>query len=708
MKNSTNKTSNRNAAFNVVNEQVLAGLKAEGLKWFKPWRMPNGDIYSPMNWVSGRAYSGINSLLLSAVARTEGYSSGEWATFKNISDNGGQIRKGEKGTGIVFWCRSFKNKETGAFYSTEKQLRKAGFSPSDKVIEDIWSLRYYKVFNIEQADGIDSKIPADNEPAEVSPIPRAEDIYNNYSSAPKLKHGGNEAYYSPAFDKVQMPEAKYFVDVDSYYKTLFHELIHSTGHEDRLKREGIVKHDGFGSELYSKEELVAEIGAWYLTGLCDLDPKDSEFNSQAYINGWVKKLEDKEREVVYAISQAQKAVNHILEGKGAETPEPPKKAKKEPVLASSQVTVERSRYDVAIVEQCKLDVKAVDYCLNHFNLNEDAKRQLNSIRDEAVQDLLHTKNKADKIQKLIVEAEDPQNETSLQKYLENIYQKTAVKLLDFTIWDALKNDAIATAEVNEEEYYYIYNTSFAGEPAIGYVNMYRNEFKLHSKQVTVRQVAKAVEDTSNYFDKGSLRFFNQSLSDFEIESIGGGKYFLYAPSFWDGRLMGYSCIIFNSNENILESVNVDDSEKSSVDAISELIERYRTENEVKHYSKQVTIKQVEEIAQDILSDDEWVQDSHDAKEYKGRKEAIEELLSKLDDLFDPNLIYSNQITLKTEEIDIPYGRIFNKIEDFVLQVVEEEAIYQAIFSGSKRVYVNGFEKVLGRKVLEDIIKRQYS
>ena len=611
MKNSSNK----NAAFNVVNEQVLSGLKNEGLKWFKPWRLPNGSIYSPCNWVTGRAYNGINALLLSATARAEGYTSGEWATYKQISENGGNVLKGSKGTGIVYWVQSFKNKETSAFYPTEKALNKAGFKRTDEVIETIWSLRYFKIFNLDQTEGLESKKPVNSEPVEVQPIPQADDIYNNYPSAPKLKHGGNEAFYSPAFDKVQMPEAKYFVDVDSYYKTLFHELIHSTGHESRLKREGVVKHEGFGSETYSKEELVAEIGAWYLAGLCNLDPKDGAFNSQAYINGWVKHLENKEKEVVYAMGQAQKAVAHILEGKGVETPEPTKKASKEPVLASNQVTIQDwMKYDDLLYK-----------FVNHSELITPR-----------------------------VEGQVGANVKALTKHLEAQYQTEWVCEMvwssDAEYKEAKPIECIKVDGVN----FYIYKTSFGGEVAIGYsaintyqfVLLYRDltgeahtfkfklesahseapiqrainhatnvceknfwgfvtvvpyEPKLYSKQVTIYTVKENMEDQgqNNFFSKATLKFFGQRLSDFRVFKIDSDRVFFTAPSYWDGRLMGYTENVWNFETGALEGVTYSDEEKKNLSAEEKVqLIKERTE-EPKLYSKQVTI--IDEWSEEIVT-----------------------------------------------------------------------------------------------------------
>ena len=337
-KNDTTKSN----AFSKINEMVLEGLKKEGLKWFKPWRMANGDIYAPVNYVTGRPYNGINTQILSAAARAKGYTSGEWGTFKNISDNGGQVRKGEKATAVALWTLSYKEDETGKYLTKKQALDKGYILPMDVIngkLSEMWGLKYYLVFNIDQCDNIETKI-SPIAPQDVEPIPTAEDIYNSFKNKPSLKHGGNEAYYSPAQDHVQMPSIYNFVDADSYYKTLFHELIHSTGHQNRLNRVGVAQGvNKWGDETYSKEELVAEIGAWYLVGLCDLDPKDSEFNSQAYINGWCKKLEEKEKEVVYAMTQAQKAVNHILGNGGTDTPQKPKAVKKQAVLRSKNVSL---------------------------------------------------------------------------------------------------------------------------------------------------------------------------------------------------------------------------------------------------------------------------------------------------------------------------------------------------------------------------------
>ena len=354
----TTKKNSKNNAFNKVNQAVLKGLKEEGLQWFKPWRMADGTLYAPLNYTSRRNYTGVNRMLLSAIARAENYSSGEWATYKAISEAGGHVKKGEKGTGIVFWNRSFRVTETGKYFPNERAVIKAGYKlPQDvqnKTLTECWSLIYHTVFNIEQADGIETKVDDTPQNPEHVAIPSADDIYNNYNKAPQLRHGGNQAYYSPSIDKVQMPNPENFVDTASYYKTLFHELIHSTGHKNRLKREGVTSPKAsFGNELYSKEELVAEIGAWYLTGICGLEPKDSDLNSQAYINGWIKHLENKEREAVYAMGQAQKAVEHIIGKGGDKTPSKPK-AKKQAVLNSKQVNVKPQNITIQdVVEATK-------------------------------------------------------------------------------------------------------------------------------------------------------------------------------------------------------------------------------------------------------------------------------------------------------------------------------------------------------------------
>lgn len=288
-----------------VTDRIVAGLQTKGLKWFKPWSV-DGSIESPINNATGRAYKGINELFLTIEGQDKGYEFNEWLTFKQAKAKGGSVRKGERGTEIVFWNIVFKG-EDGKFY------RKLEDIPSGMAYDKVFSPRLWSVFNIAQCDDIKPRRAKAQPTGEFNPIESAQAVYDvKYPKAhrPSLAHGGASAFYSPSKHHVQMPKPETFVTNDDYYKTLFHELVHSTGHESILKR--LEKVSAFGSEAYSKEELVAEIGAQFLVGLTGISPKDDEANSQAYINGWIKALKDKPKMALSAANKAMNAVNFIM------------------------------------------------------------------------------------------------------------------------------------------------------------------------------------------------------------------------------------------------------------------------------------------------------------------------------------------------------------------------------------------------------------
>jgi len=178
----------------------------------------------------------------------------------------------------------------------------------------VFNIRNYKVFNIDQCEGLDSKIPQVEEDVEemtFEPIEVADQLVKSYVDKDGklvIHHKDNSsAFYRPMTDSINMPSIDLFVDADSYYKTLFHEMAHATGHQDRLNRKTLVETNGFGTETYSREELVAEITSMYLVGHLGLDPKDNTNNSQAYINGWIQHLTKKPQEIATAMTQASKA-----------------------------------------------------------------------------------------------------------------------------------------------------------------------------------------------------------------------------------------------------------------------------------------------------------------------------------------------------------------------------------------------------------------
>ena len=600
-------------AFTKINTLVLEGLKKDGLKWFMPWKNEDGSLYGPINHATGRAYNGINKQLLSAVARDKGYKSNEWGTFKNISECGGAIRKGEKASAVTLWVLSYEIKETGK-YITQAQARKSFNLPADVIngkLRESWSLRYYLVFNIEQADNVTPRNTV--EPTEVQPIeliPTAEAIYNNYPNSPTLEHGGSSAHYVPSQDHVQMPNANQFFDIDSYYKTLFHELIHSTGHSSRLKRKSLVDIKRSGDELYSKEELVAEIGAWYLTGLCNLDPKDSMVNSQAYINGWVKKLQEQEKEVIYAMSQALKGVELIIGKGGDKTPSKPKKATEKLVLASKQVQYSKPSQRVLDRQQKYID--SAKKKSQAQNLKEIEKRGAAFLED------LEYLEKKFGSKQVFINKTTAASDEFLRKYLEKKYPGRMVCEMTFSSKQAAEYFdvyEVLNFQANQSIKYNIYITDFAGQEAIGY-SLQDIEAtgitEVYSKQVTIYEIANRTAETSNYFDADSLRFFNQKLEHFDVEPIGNGEHICYAPSTWDGRLMGYSCIIYDSESNKLKSLSLTDDEKSCLDGVQEVIEVLKLERQTTDgttdlsnvvYSKQVVIADwSKEMVQNSISE----------------------------------------------------------------------------------------------------------
>lgn len=246
-----------------------------------PWRMPwiNGGA---VNWKTQKAYRGINAWLLDE---------GEYATFNQIKEAGGKVKKGAKSEIVVFWKWLEKENEDGE-------------------IEKIPFMKYYRVFEINtQVEGLESKRKAKQ--MDHNPIEEAEKIYKGYMNAPSFSFEAQGAWYKPGLDHINVPPLKDFGKAEEYYSTLFHEMIHSTGHKSRLNREGIVELNGFGSESYSKEELVAEMGASMLCGVAGIDQQTID-NSAAYIQSWLRQLEDDKTLVIKAASQAQKATDYIL------------------------------------------------------------------------------------------------------------------------------------------------------------------------------------------------------------------------------------------------------------------------------------------------------------------------------------------------------------------------------------------------------------
>lgn len=273
-----------------------------------PWRQPWTSETLPRNMVSNRAYNGINFWLLLSM----GHPSPFYLSFLQVKTLGGNIRKGEKSIPIVFWKLLEKEEKPG-------ELKKTPF------------LKYYNVFNLSQTEGIDpGKLPTTEPPnPDFDPIAKAEELIEQWDDCPTIKLNQGQAFYSPAQDFVGMPSPQSFFKAPEYYSVLFHELTHSTGHQSRLGRHAKMRDLNFGShDYYSQEELVAEMGAAYLCGLCGIEQHTIP-NSTAYIQSWIRTFKNDPKVLVIAAAQAQRAVGYIMNDR---TPEDPTAEEKELIV----------------------------------------------------------------------------------------------------------------------------------------------------------------------------------------------------------------------------------------------------------------------------------------------------------------------------------------------------------------------------------------
>lgn len=275
--------------YELVTNRIIEQLENNIIPWEKPW---SGTIDGAFNRVSKKPYSILNQILLKY--------GGEYASFKQWKDLGGHIRKGEKSEIVVFWkMYPIKEKQD---YGTE-------------IIKTIPLLKYINVFHISQVDGVEplkQKVTHD-----IEPIEKAEKILNDYWNRENItiEHvKGDKAFYSPMFDKIQLPLFEQFKQSEEYYSTAFHESVHSTMKTSRCNRQEDRKGKvvSFGSEEYSKEELVAEVGSAQLMNIVGIETTKSFRNSTAYIQSWLKVLRNDNKFIVSASSKAEKAVNYIL------------------------------------------------------------------------------------------------------------------------------------------------------------------------------------------------------------------------------------------------------------------------------------------------------------------------------------------------------------------------------------------------------------
>jgi len=278
-----------------VTAQIVAELEKGERPWFKPWNAEHaaGRITRPLR-ANGIPYRGINVLMLWGSAVEQGFSAPLWLTYKQAQELGGQVRKGEKGS-LVVYANTITRTETDEATGEEQE-------------RDIPFMKGYTVFNAEQVDGLPAHFYALAAPA-LDPVARnarAESFFA--ATGAEVRHGGNQAYYTAAADQVQMPPFEAFRDAESYYATLAHELTHWTKHPKRLDRDFGRKK--WGDEGYAIEELVAELGAAFLSADLDLTP-EPRADHAAYIASWLKVLKDDKRAIFSAAAHAQRAADYL-------------------------------------------------------------------------------------------------------------------------------------------------------------------------------------------------------------------------------------------------------------------------------------------------------------------------------------------------------------------------------------------------------------
>ncbi|KAB2891121.1 MAG: DUF1738 domain-containing protein [Desulfobulbaceae bacterium] len=280
------------------------------MPWAKPWNAAQHGVFR--NAITNRPYRGLNIMLLNLVAMLKGFVDPRWLTFRNAEKLGGNIRKGEKGVQVIFW----------KFLPTQSLKEDGELDPDTDATDDkerkvIPFARAYTVFNVEQCEGLD--LP--NLEVDDREILEMNELAEKILALPVMKHGGGRACYTPITDRIFMPNRATFDNLDFYYATAYHEVVHWTGHPDRLAR---TFGQRFGDQNYAFEELVAEIGAAFL-GAHTAIPF-AEMRHPEYINSWLQILHADSKAIFTAAAKAQSAADFVLDKAGIidchETPLP--------------------------------------------------------------------------------------------------------------------------------------------------------------------------------------------------------------------------------------------------------------------------------------------------------------------------------------------------------------------------------------------------
>ena len=271
--------------YEIVTKRIIEQLEKGVIPWKRPWTGVRGTF----NRISRKPYSVLNQLLLEK--------SGEYATFKQWTEIGGRVKKGEKGEIVVFW-----------------KLQEVKDNEDENKIKQIPILRYYYVLHISQVENV---LPLEKEERfDTEPIEQAETVLQDYIEREQIGleivDGGNQAYYSPSADRIVLPALNQFKRAEEFYSTAFHDASHSTLKKERCNREAENIGAHFGNDKYSKEELVAEISSTYILHTLGIETAETFSNSISYIQNWLQILKNDKKFIVSASSRAEKSAKYIM------------------------------------------------------------------------------------------------------------------------------------------------------------------------------------------------------------------------------------------------------------------------------------------------------------------------------------------------------------------------------------------------------------
>lgn len=304
-----------------VTETIIEALEKGVRPWHKPWNAEHaaGKITRPLRG-NGQAYNGINVLMLWSMAMNKGYSAPIWMTFRQAKELGASVRKGEKGSSVV--------------YANKLTIKDTDANTGEDVEKKIPFMKGYTVFNVEQIDDLPAHFYASAEQPKIDETQRHR-IAEEFAAATKaeINHGGNRAFYTVDFDRVQMPHFEFFESPESYYGTLIHELTHWTRHPSRLDRS--LGRKKWGDEGYAMEELVAELGSAFLCADLGITPQVREDHA-SYIGNWLEVLKNDKKAIFAAAARAQRAAD-FLHGLQP-TPSPEMEIVREPEREAEHLT----------------------------------------------------------------------------------------------------------------------------------------------------------------------------------------------------------------------------------------------------------------------------------------------------------------------------------------------------------------------------------